>query len=101
MAAESTGSNLTKKALAFETMTLRDDERKFRPLDVLPGIGPVAKERLAKIGFTTLAHVIGQFLLFSCDRELMNAWLKEHVELQDRHITSTVDALASWCDRNL
>jgi hypothetical protein len=96
-----TGSNLTQKALAFETMTLRDDSRNFRPLTVLPGIGPVAAERLAKIGFTTLAHVVGQFLLFSCDRELMTAWLKEQTELQDRHTTATIDALASWCDRNL
>ncbi len=92
----------TKKAADFASMGLRDDNRQFRSLEVLPGFGPVAREKMAEHGFTTVAHLLGQFLLFSCDTDLMKDWLKEKLPTHaDRHVDATCVALKDWTDNHL
>ena len=101
----SKGTTTSKKALEFATAPLRVDDgtRAFKPVSVLPGIGPVASEALKEVGFTTVAHLLGQFLLFSCDEDLMLAWLEEKLPkaIGAHHRKATVTALADWANNHL
>jgi hypothetical protein len=88
----------TAKAKDFESMTMRDEHKQFRPLSVVPGIGPKAEEKLAEFGYSTIAHLVGQYLLFGCDNDLMTSWFEEKIPGHPkRYIEASVQALSNWC----
>ncbi len=78
-------------------MTMRDATGRFRHLNVVPGIGPKAVEKLGELGYTTIAHLIGQYLLFGCDNDLMTSWFEEKIPGHPkRYIDASVTALSNW-----
>ena len=93
----------TQKQIAFRTMPMRDRQTgKWYDVDVVPGIGEVSKNKLAEEGFTNVSQLIGQFLLFNCDNELMDPWIKEKIPtLASDKRTMIVTALKEWTDNNL
>lgn len=96
------GPSTTKKQADFETKPLRNDDRTFKPITALPGIGAESAKILAKTGYTTIEHIIGQFMLFSGDKELMAAFLEDKIpSLQERHINNACDALSQWRENHL
>ena len=83
-------------------MTLRDEHKQFRTLEVVPGIGKKAQEALNEFGFVTFGHLVGQFLLFSWDVELMTAWFNEKVPGHPKHyVEAAVTSIHRWCETNL
>jgi hypothetical protein len=99
----STGTS--KKAAEFAANSLRKDDRSFRPITDVPGIGPASADVLAESGFKLAVQLVAQFLQFSspgeaeCDKDLMEAWLGERlakVNPQARYVKACVTALAEW-----
>lgn len=91
-----------EKSDKFINMTLRDGTGMFRPVQIIPGVGSVSQGTLNVLGFTSAAHLIGQYLLFSCDQDLMRAWLQEKLpNLQPKYQDDIVNGIEMWCQKHL
>ena len=92
----------TQKQLAFQKMTMRAEDRSWHSLEVVPGIGKQTQEKLGEIGFSNVSQLLGQFLLFNCDIELMGEWIKERVpNLASDKRLMVANALKDWVENNL
>jgi hypothetical protein len=57
---------------------------------------------LREIGYGTVAHVMGQFMLFGCNKERMMEWLGSNIPtLQQGHKQVAVRALHHWTESNI
>ena len=92
----------TKKEDEFAAGGLREDDHSFKSINILPGFGPASVKVFTTFGFTKASHMIGQFLLFNCDTELMFNWIDSKIpELDKRHKQRMVTALRNWTDNHL
>ena len=88
----------TKKFEEFVRQPLTDDKKKFRPVTVIPGIGPATAAKLDSRGFKDTSHVLGQFLVLGRDKELFIDFLTDIVgtTLKDTQKQECVSALSAW-----
>jgi hypothetical protein len=63
----------------------------------LPGVGPVAGEKLSEQGFDKAYVVLGQFLMLKKEKDLFMDWMKEVAGSNKRNAESTYDGLTDWC----
>lgn len=93
----------SQKSRDFISGTLRGPNGKFNPISSVPGIGEVSAAALAKTGFKTVAPLMGQFLLYECDEELMTTWLRDKLpsSVQASFIDQAVNGLSQWARMNL
>ena len=74
--------------------------QEFKEVEAFPGIGRVAGAALKENGLATVSTLVGQFMVFGFDEQLMDFFLEEFIAVE-RHRLSTVRALKRWCERHL
>ena len=88
-------NNTTKKRSTFLSTPLTA----ITSLTLVPGIGSVTLERLARVNITHPQQLVGQFMLLNSDADAMAAWLRQSCAVRQREADVIVEALVAKCER--
>ena len=87
-------SSTTKKHENFLSSHLCD-----KPVGCLPGVGPVAEQKLKAAGYNTGEQVLGKYLMLGKNSNQFKGWMENSVGASPRHSAACYSALSSWTDK--
>ena len=87
----------TKKHQEFVRESMKD-----KPIIAISGIGDSISSYFNRKGFSHAYHLLGQFLLLSCDEIIFKTWLEtEFSFIAEKQRNDIYFALSEWCRNNL
>lgn len=85
----------------FVTAGLKDSRtQEFKCVTSIGGIGKVAGDKFKADGIEFAYNLVGQFMVFCCDEDLMDEYLATYITQSNRR-ASAVKTVRMWCDRQL
>ena len=91
----STMNTTSKKQATFLSTPLSS----IVSLNQVPGVGAVTLEKLVKMGFSTPAKLLGQFMVLEKDPRAMNNWLESDCGIRAREAGMISEALLAKMER--
>eukprot|EP00041_Stephanoeca_diplocostata_P003135 m.32099 g.32099 ORF g.32099 m.32099 type:complete len:99 (-) comp14078_c0_seq1:182-478(-) len=89
------------KQRSFVEEGLKDPAtQEYKAIDTIGGVGDVSAGKFKAKGYNYAYNLVGQFMLFSLDEELMMDFL-EDFQPKKQHRASIVATLKMWCDQHL
>lgn len=78
------------------------ESMKNKTIIEIAGIGQSANDYFVRKGFTHAYHLLGQFLLMSCDKNVFDTWLQEEFPfIAEKQRNDIYYSLSEWCLNNL
>ena len=87
--------NTSKKNATFLSTPLNN----IVSLSQIPGIGAVTLEKLARVGVSTPAQLLGQFMMMDKDPSAMVLWLESKCSVRQREGNTIAEALLAKSER--